>query len=158
MIDTLPRPRGGGGDALRAERDRSLEGVMLLIGRAFTRGQAEEAKAAYRRHVERFPADEGAEAFHGLGNVLSEAEMREADSRRLGLTEEEHQERESLLERTNEAYRVDPASEAVWMLAQARLQLQMWLGAHPGDALVRSRLDTFTEYLRLAEEMHAVNA
>lgn len=77
--------------------------------------------------------------FHGWHYTIGALEEREEESRRLGLSQTEHQERDELLRRTY--VRVNPFEEPDGLLriARAREDIERWLARYPTDIHALSR-------------------
>lgn len=133
--------------------------VSQLLNGAFTRTEIEEARVAYADHLRQFPEDRALDLAHGFSHAVEYLEQRQAESNRLGLTENEHVEREQLLRRVSESTQsLDPAQDRhvpnKYNLAKGRLR--RWLSMHPGDKEVVSLVERLDEESKLAQMIHDV--
>jgi hypothetical protein len=132
---------------------RSWERTIRLMDRAWTREEIEEARAAAKAHLAAYPEDVMRDIWHGWGGTVGALEEREEESRRLGLSESEHQERDELLRRTY--VRVNPFEEpdALERIARARVEIQHWLERYPTDMHALSRREHLDQEEALTQQI-----
>ena len=135
------------------QREQSYERTRGLLRHAYTRTEIEEAEAALRAHLAAFPEDERREMDHGWFHKVEAMKEREAQARALGLTAEQHAEREQMLKATR--VNANPVAEPDCLARydRARAQVARWLERFPSDPAARSRLEYLDREEVLAKEV-----
>ncbi len=126
--------------------------VFNLAEGAFTRQDLEAARNALQEHYNQYPQDRGREFGHGMPRRFEYLEEREAESKRLGLTSSQHEEREELLRDVREGIRgIDQVSDpdAIDRYESAKAHLESWLIRYPGDREALSRIKSLDKEIEL---------
>lgn len=125
------------------DQQKSRSRVLGLLGGAFTRAEVDAARAAYAAHIALYPDDERRDLAHGFGHTVEYLKEREAESERLGLTADQYEARENLIQKTGDDLRkIDPAEDrnALDKYAAVKARLQDWLAKHPGDKNILAQI------------------
>ena len=133
------------------DREQRRERVYALTSNPFTREEIEEAQSALRSYLADYPEEWVRDIGHSLPYDYDYLLEREAQSKEMGLSPEEHQERERLLRAAHAANDLDD-------LAPARNALREWQCAYPGDPLVPRLLEMLESEEKFERELKAALA
>jgi hypothetical protein len=130
------------------DKDRRRAHVYALTKNPFTREEIEAAQAALRSYLADYPEEWVRDIGHGLTYDHDYMLEREDQSQAMGLTEQEHRERERLV---GAAYEADAPGD----LVLARGALQDWQHRHPDDPLVPRLLELLDSTEEVERELQA---
>jgi len=124
-----------------AAKNRSVRAVHLAQRICFTRPEIEAAQEVQVVHESHYPEDKGKCLTYAFPFRIQDLEEREAESKALHLSDEEHQKRELLLISLRlplEIQNENTPEGAAWCAA-AQERVNAWLSHHPQDTRLQGR-------------------